>query len=81
MMSKIYDVVADRKGGHEPYSFGVYSSREEAEAVLAEKQAQLAVLPTEVVNAADWWVAADRAVGSVVVVVLEPVWQSCGAVL
>jgi class 3 adenylate cyclase len=37
----------------------------------------LAVLPTDVVNAADRWSVSDRAVGSVGVVVLEPVWQ-CG---
>jgi hypothetical protein len=40
----------------------------------------LGVLPTDVVNAADRGPVSDRAVWSVVVVVLEPVWQGGGAV-
>src|ERR1017187_7014298 len=40
----------------------------------------LAVLPTQVVNAADGGPVADRAVWSALVVVLEPVWQGLVAV-
>src|SRR6266508_5376821 len=44
------------------------------------KRPCLVVLPTDVVNAADWRPVSDRAVRSALVVVLEPVWQRCGAV-
>src|SRR4051812_43599731 len=40
----------------------------------------LDVLPTEVVNAADWGLASDRAVRAPRVVVVEPVWQRGGAI-
>ena len=40
----------------------------------------LAVLPTDVVNAADRWPVAERAVWSLPVVVVEPVWQGAVAV-
>ncbi len=42
---------------------------------------RLAVLPADVVNAAEWWLAAERAVWSALVVVLEPVWQGSVAVV
>ena len=40
----------------------------------------LAVVPRCVVDAADGWVAADRGVGAVVVVGVQPGWQGGGAV-
>src|SRR3954469_7017769 len=41
----------------------------------------LAVLPTDVVNAADRGSVSERAVWPRRVVVVEPVWQGCGAVV
>ena len=35
----------------------------------------LAVVPLEVANAADGWPVAEGAVGALLVVVVEPVWQ------
>src|SRR5713226_6074469 len=49
--------------------------------MTARFPASLAVLPTDVVNAADGWPVAERAVGSAGVVVLEPVWQRLGALV
>ena len=51
--------------------------------ILGRKDAtelRLDVLPTDVPNAADRWVAFQRAVRSRLVVVVEPVWQRLAAV-
>src|SRR5207249_52943 len=47
---------------------------------LGEEVGYLGVLPTDVVNTADRWPVADRAVRSPVVVGVEPVWQGGVAV-